>query len=120
MGQQSDSEFEPIPGLPEELPEGERVIWQGRPDWRALARNVFKLKWLAIYFAVFAAARTVMAGADGEGAAGAMEVGKVIVLSLVGIGILGVLALKAMGTSCSPSRARTGAGGSFCGRTCSR
>jgi len=89
----SDSEFEPIPGLPEELPEGERVIWQGRPEWRALARNVFKLKWLAIYFAVFAAARTVMAVVDGEGVAGAVEVTKVVVLSALGLGILAGMAV---------------------------
>ncbi len=33
----SEHEFEPIPGLPERLPAGERMLWQGRP-WRALAR----------------------------------------------------------------------------------
>jgi len=93
MSHGSDSEFEPIPGLPEELPEGERVIWQGRPDWRALARSVFKLKWLAIYFAVFACMRTAMAIFDGEGAMGAVEVVKVVVLSCAGLGILAGIAM---------------------------
>ena len=31
---------------------GERVIWQGRPDWRAVARDVLHVRILAAYFAV--------------------------------------------------------------------
>lgn len=37
--------------LPGPLPEGERVIWQGRPCRRGLARDVFHVRLLAIYFA---------------------------------------------------------------------
>ena len=39
-----------VSGLPERLPEGERLLWQGRPDWRVLARRVFHLRPLALYF----------------------------------------------------------------------
>lgn len=42
---------EPIPGLPEELPPGERILWQGAPDWKALALHVFHIRAVAIYFA---------------------------------------------------------------------
>jgi hypothetical protein len=38
-------------GLPDHLPEGERLIWQGRPDWRRLAINSFHVRKVAIYFA---------------------------------------------------------------------
>ena len=34
------------------LMEGERVLWQGRPSWRAVARDVLHVGWIAGYFAV--------------------------------------------------------------------
>ncbi len=39
-------------GLPDHLPEGERLLWQGRPDWKRLAINAFHVRKVAIYFAV--------------------------------------------------------------------
>ena len=33
-----EHEFEAAPGLPEKLPQGERILWQGAPDALALAR----------------------------------------------------------------------------------
>ena len=46
-----EHEFEAAPGLPEPLPAGERILWQGAPDWRALAVHVFHVRKLAAYFA---------------------------------------------------------------------
>ncbi|MEO1362599.1 MAG: PH domain-containing protein, partial [Pseudomonadota bacterium] len=34
-----DFEIEPVAGLPEAPPEGEQILWQGRPDTWALARE---------------------------------------------------------------------------------
>ena len=48
---------EPVPGLPERPPEGERILWQGRPDWRALTREAFLVRWVLGYFALIAAWR---------------------------------------------------------------
>ena len=49
-----DFNFEPIRGLPEQLPEGEHILWQGAPDpWR-LAREALGLRWVAGYFALLA------------------------------------------------------------------
>jgi len=39
-------------GLPGRLPEGERLLWQGAPDWRMLARQAFHIRGLALYFGV--------------------------------------------------------------------
>jgi hypothetical protein len=47
-----DFAFEPIRGLPERLPEGEHILWQGRPQVWALARDALNLGWVAGYFAV--------------------------------------------------------------------
>ncbi|MBW4983156.1 PH domain-containing protein [Mameliella sp. CS4] len=46
-----DFAFEPVPGLPERPPEGEHILWQGRPDWWALTVEALNLKWVALYFA---------------------------------------------------------------------
>lgn len=39
-------------GLPQQLPPGERLLWQGTPDWRSLALRAFHLRGLALYFGV--------------------------------------------------------------------
>jgi hypothetical protein len=70
----SEIEIEPIPGLPHHLPPGERILWQGRPEWKALARNTFKVGWLAAYFAVFVTARAVAAYEEGRGVHGLLQV----------------------------------------------
>ena len=49
-----DFGFEPVPGLPAHLPQGEHILWQGRPDWRALAREALLIRWVAGYFALLA------------------------------------------------------------------
>ena len=47
-------EIEPIRGLPEKPPEGEEILWQGRPDWKRLAVESLLLKWVAGYFVFLA------------------------------------------------------------------
>lgn len=39
-----------IQGIDEALPEGETLIWEGRPDAGALARHAFKIRWIGGYF----------------------------------------------------------------------
>ncbi|MBC7995937.1 MAG: PH domain-containing protein [Rhizobacter sp.] len=50
-------EFEAEPGLPEPLPQGERLLWQGSPDWRVMAREALHTRMLSVYFAVLLAWR---------------------------------------------------------------
>lgn len=45
-----EHDSEPVAGLPEELPEGERILWQGSPDWLSVAVRVFHLRVVGIYF----------------------------------------------------------------------
>ena len=49
-----DFEIEPVEGLPETPPNGEVILWQGRPDWRQLAWESLSLPWVIGYFAVLA------------------------------------------------------------------
>jgi hypothetical protein len=46
-----------IPGVEERLPEGERVLWHGRPAAGAVARHVFHGRTLAAYFSVLVVVR---------------------------------------------------------------
>ncbi len=58
---------EPVPGLPENLPEGEHIVWQGAPSWKALAVEAFHVRKVALYFAVLMAWRvtaSLQAGFD--------------------------------------------------------
>ena len=49
-----DFTFEPVRGLPEALPEGEHILWQGSPSTMRLAREGLKMNWIIGYFAVLA------------------------------------------------------------------
>jgi hypothetical protein len=55
----SDHDAEYVRGLPEALPEGERILWQGVPGWAPLARTAFHVRGLSFYFAVLMLLRAV-------------------------------------------------------------
>ena len=46
----SDFATEALPGLPERPPAGEEILWQGRPNAWALAREAYKITWVGGYF----------------------------------------------------------------------
>ena len=52
-----EHEFEAAYGLPEPLPQGESILWQGAPDLKDLAVRVFHMKKLVVYFVVLMAVR---------------------------------------------------------------
>ena len=47
-----DFAVEPVLGLPERLPSGESMLWQGSPEWKDLAWRVFHIRYVAAYFAI--------------------------------------------------------------------
>lgn len=62
----SDFDFEPVRGLPQLLPKGERVLWQGAPRWQDLAIHAFHARKVIWYFAALAAAQSIFRYAAGE------------------------------------------------------
>lgn len=86
-----DFAFEPVRGLPEHLPEGERILWQGRPDALALAREALNLRWVAGYFALLALWRFGAMWDQGIGAGLAMAAPFLLLGALV-CGLLWVVA----------------------------
>jgi hypothetical protein len=59
-----DFAVEPVRGLPEKPPAGEIILWQGRPDTWALAKEALNLWWIMGYFALLAIWRVVASAAD--------------------------------------------------------
>jgi hypothetical protein len=62
-----DFDFEPVRGLPQVLPKGERMLWQGTPRWQDLAIHAFHARKVVWYFAAIAAAQGTFRLAAGEG-----------------------------------------------------
>lgn len=63
----TEYEYEPVPGLPERLPPGEEILWQGSPRWDVLARRAFHVRKVAGYFLLLAGwtiAWDIQAGSD--------------------------------------------------------
>ncbi|MGB8813116.1 MAG: photosynthetic complex putative assembly protein PuhB [Paracoccaceae bacterium] len=85
-----DFATEPVPGLPERPPLGEDLLWQGRPDSFALAREAFKITWVAGYFVVLAIWRAAVVA---DGSAGSVTA---VMLPYLAIGIVACGLLYAM------------------------
>jgi hypothetical protein len=62
----SEHDFEAVRGLPGNLPEGERILWQGAPRWTTLAQQAFHVRAVAAYFAAMFAWRIASAAAAGQ------------------------------------------------------
>ena len=56
----SEYENEPIRGLPEYLPAGERLLWQGEPSKKLMALRVFHVRKVGIYLAALFAIHLFM------------------------------------------------------------
>lgn len=59
MHDHDDFAVEPIAGLPELPPEGEKILWQGKPQWWALAKESLSIKWVMGYFVFLGAWRSI-------------------------------------------------------------
>lgn len=90
MQDHDDFDFEHSPGIPAPLPVGEHVVWQGRPNKWEMAKNAFHLRKISVYFVLILSMQ--WASGAGTAQAGGASLSLTIMLSLLGISILGVLA----------------------------
>jgi hypothetical protein len=96
----SEHEFEPVRGLPEPLPPGESILWQGGPRFASLARRAFHAVPIAAYFGVLLAWRAVHAAQAGETwTQAAVPMALLALLAAVALGLLAVLAWFAASTA---------------------
>ncbi|MEM6302204.1 MAG: photosynthetic complex putative assembly protein PuhB [Pseudomonadota bacterium] len=86
MNNEYKDEIEPIPGLPEEPPENERILWQGRPSARLVARQIFRLRWLTAYFVLIACTQAGLKMYRGSALEDSLE-GAALVLGLGAVAI---------------------------------
>ena len=107
MSGHDDFAFDALPGLPERPPQGELILWQGRPDAWALARDAFKICWFAAYFALIVLWRAGGAVADG-GLSLAIAMGlPYLALGLLCLGIIyGIAWVQARTTTYTLTTAR--------------
>ena len=90
-----DFDFEPVRGLPQLLPTGERMLWQGAPRWQDLAVHAFHARKVIWYFAGLTILAGVLRLAEGDSFASAikpfqwlMPMGLVAAALLVGLAYL--------------------------------
>lgn len=96
----SEHDDEPVRGLPAPLPPGETLLWQGSPRWWSLALDAYRVRALAVYFAVIVLARGAWLLAEGADPAAALAgcLGPAA-FSLACLAVLtGIAALAARGT----------------------
>lgn len=79
---------------PLSLPEGERLLWQGRPTVQGLAVRAFHIRVVALYFAVLFAVRVSMDVSNGHPFADALGGGSRVLLPAgIALGLLSALAV---------------------------
>lgn len=80
---------EPMRGLPGVPPAGERILWQGAPNWRRLATSAFHVRTVAAYFGILALVAAV----------GFRSLTGVVMMGSFATVVLGMLALLAWATA---------------------
>jgi len=88
-----EHEWEAAPGLPSTLPAGERIVWQGSPDWKQLAVHAFHVRKIAVYFALMVGLQFSQLWAEGLS-------GKELLVPIVVSSSLAILALALL-TTCA-------------------
>lgn len=88
-----EHELDAVRGLPEALPAGEHILWQGSPDWRRLAIEAFHVKRLAAYFSAMTGLQALLSWRASDSLAANMAPLLVSAwLALVAIGLLMLMA----------------------------
>ena len=85
--------YEPIAGLPGDLPEGEYVLWQASPGWESLAKRVFQVYTASLYFVVLIAGHAIYRIVDG--ASVSVLTGTLAWQGALALTVIGILAFLA-------------------------
>lgn len=77
--------------LPEDIPQGERILWHGRPNWIALYRRAYRADFVAGYFALLAAWNAADAAGAGAGVA-ILAASRTLAIGFAALALLALLA----------------------------
>uniref|UniRef100_UPI0035C9EE93 photosynthetic complex putative assembly protein PuhB n=1 Tax=uncultured Sphingomonas sp. TaxID=158754 RepID=UPI0035C9EE93 len=95
-----EHDYEPIPGLPGLLPKDERIVWQGAPDRRVLARTAFHTRLVTGYFVLLGGWAFVAALLRGvHGVEDFSGVALTAMFGIIAVGLLNALAWAAARTT---------------------
>ncbi len=95
-----EHELDAVPGLPEALPAGEHILWQGSPDWRRLAIDAFHVKRLTLYFAAMGGLQALLSWRAADGIAANLSSLMVSAwLALIALGLLTLMAFLSARTT---------------------
>jgi len=84
-----EHDYEPVPGLPGRLPEGEHILWQGAPSSARVSRQIMKTRWIAGYFGVLVLWNITAGIYDGRLPSEILfSSGALAILSTIAIGLL--------------------------------
>jgi hypothetical protein len=78
--------------LPSDIPQGERILWHGRPEWVSLARRAFRADLVAAYFAVMTLYNYASVGFEAGVRDGAISAAKTLLAAFAAIALLSLLA----------------------------
>jgi membrane protein YdbS with pleckstrin-like domain len=95
-----DFDFETPTGVPDKLPRGERIMWQGAPNWASLVRHAFHADKIALYFAASIALRLIFNWYDGVPRAEMLAgVSALLIACVLALIIVSLLAWQAVRTT---------------------
>ncbi|MCU0812839.1 MAG: PH domain-containing protein [Burkholderiaceae bacterium] len=88
-----EHDHEPVHGLPEVLPAGERIVWQGAPHWQRLAIDALHVRKVLVYFGLLIAWRVADVLGGGGGAVDALLAAAwTLPLAAIAVGLLMLIA----------------------------
>lgn len=95
-----DFQTEPVRGLPQALPPGEVILWQGAPSWRRLAWRGFGVRLVLGYFAILGLWRIIDATWAGAGlVSGLLDAAILVPVAAAAVAVLAVIARFAARTT---------------------
>lgn len=94
-----DYAVEPIRGLPEMLPQDEKILWQGAPEVWEMAKHVFHIRLAAAYLLGLTAWRFSIHLQMGNTGAAVIAALSLLTISLLGLGLLWLMAFLCSRTS---------------------
>ncbi|MEM8571211.1 MAG: photosynthetic complex putative assembly protein PuhB [Pseudomonadota bacterium] len=83
---------EPIRGLPQALPPGEKILWQGAPNWWGLARDALLIRWIIGYFGLLAIWRAVIRMGETGWIGAAQHTLPLILAGVIAVGLMAAIA----------------------------
>ncbi len=85
--------------LPGDIPQGEKILWHGRPRWLSLARRAYRADFVAAYFVALTAWNCFSIGRDSGWIAASVVGAKTLGIGTAALALLALLAFASARTT---------------------